>query len=161
MIGGALARPCDTFPNLFPPGTIWDRYPYLLPNVFSAFVVLIGVVNGLLFLEETHAERRLKRDRGLEAGRWILERLPLTRMSSSSTVPHSKAIQDETSPLLDVPEIESPPPGYQTREGSPSCSPRLGPLEDIKPPLPHQSQQQAIFTRQVVLNILSFGILAL
>ena len=79
MIGGALARPCISYPELFPSGTIWDRYPYLLPNLFSAFVVFVGVVNGILFLEETHAEKKLRRDRGLELGNWILARMPNLR----------------------------------------------------------------------------------
>ena len=71
MIGGALARPCISYPDLFPRGTIWDRYPYLLPNLFSAATVFVGLVVGLLFLEETHAEKKLQRDRGRELGNRI------------------------------------------------------------------------------------------
>ncbi|KXJ92229.1 major facilitator superfamily domain-containing protein [Microdochium bolleyi] len=160
MIGGALARPCESFPALFPPGTIWDRYPYLLPNVFSAFVVLIGVVNGLLFLEETHAEKRNQRDRGRELGRWILERLHTSPSPDSRSPPQVRFASDEERPLLDISEHESPPPGYQTREGSPTASPRLGPLVDVKVSIGERLESPPIFTKQVVLNIMSFGILA-
>lgn len=68
VIGGALARPCDSFPDYFPRGSVWDRYPYLLPNLFSVVVVCAGVVIGILFLEETHRELRHERDRGIELG---------------------------------------------------------------------------------------------
>ena len=50
-IGGALARPCISYPQFFAKGTIWDRFPYLLPNLFSAATVFIGVIVGLLFLQ--------------------------------------------------------------------------------------------------------------
>ncbi|KAH7030883.1 major facilitator superfamily domain-containing protein [Microdochium trichocladiopsis] len=160
MIGGALARPCDSYPRLFPPGTIWDRYPYLLPNVFSALVVLVGVANGLLFLEETHAEKKQKRDRGIEIGRWILDRISVSKLSDAKTSSRLQPGHDEERPLLEVSDTQSPPPGYQTREGSPSCSPRLGPLDDFKLPPQERPEKAVIFTRQVVLNIMSFGILA-
>src|SRR5689334_15510319 len=72
MIGGALAKPVDAFPSIFAPGSIWDRYPYLLPNLFSAICVFMGLVVGILFLEETHVEKKHNRDRGVELGRHIL-----------------------------------------------------------------------------------------
>ena len=72
MIGGALARPCLSYPELFPRGTIWDRYPYLLPNLFSAATVFIGVVIGFLFLEETHTAKKLERDAGRELGERLI-----------------------------------------------------------------------------------------
>src|SRR5689334_23256394 len=100
MIGGALARPCDSYPSLFSPGSIWDRYPYLLPNVFSAVIVLIGVVNGLLFLAETHAERRPRRNRGIETVPGSLEQLSFARFSGSPTSMQANVADDETRPLL-------------------------------------------------------------
>lgn len=168
MIGGALARPCISYPSLFPAGSIWDKYPYLLPNLFSAFIVLIGVINGILFLEETHCEKKLKRDRGLELGNWILSGLPIFRKCTESRDEKSKLAEMEAEPLLDHDEQL---PGYQTNENSPENSPRL---RSASVPsvawdaLDLENGQEdlnlgisGIFTRPVVLNIVSFGILAL
>ncbi|KAI2637074.1 MFS general substrate transporter [Hypomontagnella submonticulosa] len=167
MIGGALARPCISYPSLFPAGSIWDKYPYLLPNLFSAFIVLIGVVNGILFLEETHCEKKLKRDRGLELGNWILSGLPIFRKCAESRDEKSKLAEMEAEPLLDHDEQL---PGYQTNENSPENSPRLrsASVPSISwETLDLESGQEElnlgisrIFTRPVVLNIVSFGILA-
>ncbi|CAJ2513581.1 Uu.00g017000.m01.CDS01 [Anthostomella pinea] len=170
MIGGALARPCISYPSLFSPGTIWDRYPYLLPNLFSAFIVLIGVVNGILFLEETHAEKKHVPDRGLEMGKWIMSGLPSFRKCAAPRDEKTKmaeAESDELQPLIDHDEQL---PGYRTNENSPENSPRLRSASaasisrdtlDLA-----EGRKNAgvgitkIFTRPVVLNIISFGILA-
>jgi len=170
MIGGALARPCISYPSLFSPGTIWDRHPYLLPNLFSAFVVLVGVINGLLFLEETHPQRKMERDRGLELGNWILSKLPRFRKCAEQRDEKLKFKEqaDEFSLLL---EHDEQLPRYRTNENSPANSPRLtstpGPAIDRDPlDLRHPSDHVGVgvtktFTPQVVLNIASFGILAL
>ncbi|KAI1142304.1 MFS general substrate transporter [Hypoxylon sp. FL0543] len=168
MIGGALARPCISYPSLFSPGTIWDRYPYLLPNLFSAFVVFIGVVNGILFLEETHAEKKLSRDRGLELGNWILSGLPILRKCAEPRDEKSKLAEMETQPLIDHDDEQLP--GYRTNENSPESSPRI--RSASVPSISWDSLDleggrvdsnlgiSRIFNRPVILNIISFGILA-
>lgn len=168
MIGGALARPCISYPGLFPAGSIWDKYPYLLPNLFSAFIVVVGVVNGILFLEETHPEKKLRRDRGLELGNWILSKLPIFRKCAESRDEKSKLAEMETQPLIDHDEQL---PGYQTNENSPENSPRIRSAsvpsiswDSLDLESGHGNSNlgvSRIFTRPVVLNIISFGILAL
>lgn len=167
MIGGALARPCISYPSLFAPGTIWDRYPYLLPNLFSAFVVLIGVINGILFLEETHSEKKQKPDRGLELGNWILSCLPIFGKCAESRDEKAKFSEMETQPLIDH---EEQLPGYRTNEATPENSPRIRSASvpsiswetlDLESSREESSLGiSKIFTRPVVLNIVSFGILA-
>ncbi|KAK2732511.1 hypothetical protein FQN57_002603 [Myotisia sp. PD_48] len=71
-IGGSLAKPCDSYPSFFPRDTIFERFPFLLPNLVCVVVLIFGILIGILFLEETHAEKRLQRDRGLEVGRWLI-----------------------------------------------------------------------------------------
>ncbi|KAI8633327.1 MFS general substrate transporter [Xylariaceae sp. FL1651] len=169
MIGGALARPCVSYPSLFAPGTIWDRYPYLLPNLFSAFVVLIGVINGFLFLEETHARKKMERDRGLEVGNWILSMFTGFRKCSVPRDEKSKlpGHDDELQPLINHDEDL---PKYRSNENSPENSPRIrsaSVLSIARDPLDLGQAREHIgvgisrtFTRPVVLNIISFGILA-
>lgn len=52
-IGGILARPVLQYPNIFHKGTIWDHYPYLLPNVLCAAIALLAGLAMFLYLPET------------------------------------------------------------------------------------------------------------
>ncbi|KAI1190446.1 major facilitator superfamily domain-containing protein [Nemania serpens] len=169
MIGGALARPCVSYPSLFSPGTIWERYPYLLPNLFSALIVLVGVINGFLFLEETHGRKKMERDRGLELGDWILSKFTGFRKCTESRDEKSKLAdrEDEMQPLIDHDEQL---PTYRTNENTPVNSPRLrtasvatipqGTLDLIQPRDHVGVGISRTFTRPVILNIISYGILA-
>ncbi len=174
-----MARPCVFYPKIFPPGSIWERFPYLLPNLFSAVAVCCGVVIGILFLEETHLIKKKQRDRGLELGDKVLTRLANLRGK------RSKSEKAEEQPLL---ESEEQLPCYRTTENSPQLVSTVGPevLETLDlvlagpvppsppppppPPPPSQPIKKPIdlsrksppraFSKQVVLNIVSFGILA-
>ncbi|KAI1752608.1 MFS general substrate transporter [Xylaria castorea] len=169
MIGGALARPCISYPNLFPPGTIWDRYPYLLPNLFSAFVVLVGVINGLLFLEETHAQKKMERDRGLELGDWILSKLTGFRKCTEPRDEKSK-LSDHEDEMRALINHDEQLPTYRTNENTPASSPRLRSasaptITQDSLDLTQSSEHMGVgfsktFTRPVIMNIISFGIIA-
>jgi hypothetical protein len=160
VIGGALARPCVNYPSIFSPGTIWEQYPYLLPNLFSAATVCCGVVIGILFLEETHAEKKKRRDQGIELGNRIIAVVT----SSSWHIARGKKVEKQG--LLEYEEL----PGYQTTENSPQIASTSGP--ELQEPLdlshsaaggvsaPEPAAPKA-FTKPVVLNIISYGILAL
>ncbi|KAF4587489.1 MFS multidrug transporter [Ophiocordyceps camponoti-floridani] len=157
IIGGALARPCISYPDLFPRGTIWDRFPYLLPNLFSAAAVLVGVVIGILFLDETHADKKLQRDHGRELGRRLValfRRATVCKCREKQglfMVPDSKrgaygacgSVRDE------------PLPAYRSRESSPKLSP-----QSIRAPTKNGPSKTVVFTRPVIMNIVSYGILA-
>ncbi|RDL35819.1 MFS general substrate transporter [Venustampulla echinocandica] len=163
MLGGALAKPVDSWPTVFVPGSIWDRFPYLLPNLFCTIVVTIGVVIGILFLEETHEEKKYRHDPGLEAGKWIISKLTSCAETKSS---RGEKVTDVAEVLSLLSEDEQPP-GYQTTEGSPNLpstpSPEPEELldlnESISTPRPKPTTSKA-FTRQVILNIVGYGILA-
>jgi hypothetical protein len=116
--------------------------------------VILGLIIGFLFLEETHEDKKDRRDVGLEIGKWILRNLSWQKQGPSkagyfeSTM--SYITEDEkadfdacsTSPLLATAScptahsqiLESPPVKISLRQG---------------------------FTRQVSLIIISYGILAL
>ena len=167
MIGGALAKPVDTLPSVFAPGSLWDRFPYLLPNLFSAICVSLGVVIGLLFLEETHAEKKKGRDRGVEFGNYLLSYLPGASAEGKGRSPAKTA---EEQPLLF--ETEESLPGYLTNRATagPSSAPGTPEQEavDFEEACGGQASNQdssrpvaRIFTRPVVTIIASYGILAL
>lgn len=158
MIGGALARPCISYPNLFSPGTIWEKYPYLLPNLFSAVAVLCGLVVGILFFEETHAGKKTRRDAGIELGKRI------TNWISTATC-EGRAKKAEKQPLLEP--VFDQLPAYRSTESSPELT--SSPETDSPEPLdlegqeqtPPEAKEQKIFTKPVILNIVSYGVLAL
>ncbi|KAI9847604.1 MAG: hypothetical protein M1837_002178 [Sclerophora amabilis] len=164
-LGGALAEPCASYPSMFPRDTIFDRFPYLLPNLVCAAVVMCGVTIGILYLEETHEERKHRRDVGLEIGRWIWTQLRRQRPDCHNHSKAGDANLEDSQPLF---AEEEQPPGYCTTEGSPQlrCSKMMGPdtqelpdLEDIIAPEKPPPVVRA-FTKQVVLNIIGYGILA-
>jgi len=154
-LGGALARPCVSYPSLFARNTIFDKFPFLLPNLVCAAILACGVTIGILFLEETHQDLKYRRDYGLEAGQWILRRFQKSPEYESIADKLGVAGMEEFQFL-----IEDEPPGYRTTEGSPRM-----PSSRALSPVKMESQRkprgvQKAFTRQVILNIIGYGILA-
>lgn len=157
-----MARPVSGYPTIFAEGTIWDRFPYLLPNLVCTVIVSCGVVIGILFLEETHAEKKHRHDPGLAAGKWILSKF--TRCANLKASRSEKVTDlDEVSSLLS----DDQPPGYRTAEGSPKLPSTPSPepqevldLNDSRVVTRSKPAATKAFTRQVVLNIVGYGILA-
>ncbi|KAK8121618.1 hypothetical protein PG984_010288 [Apiospora sp. TS-2023a] len=53
-MGGFLAQPARFYPDLFPADGLFGRYPYLLPNLVAVVVVVLAIIQGIFFLEETN-----------------------------------------------------------------------------------------------------------
>jgi hypothetical protein len=176
MIGGALARPCISYPELFARSTIWDRFPYLLPNLFSAITVFVGVIIGILFLEETHAQKKHQRDRGLELGNYLVsfvcrfgkcryrERTPekqglLDGEHSGYYQEHGVGDGCSDTAANNASDSEEALPAYRSQDSSPKLLPQPDsqPAEVASSPAP----ESKIFTKPVIMNIVSYGILAL
>ncbi|KAI5463270.1 major facilitator superfamily domain-containing protein [Mariannaea sp. PMI_226] len=60
-IGGMFANPHESWPSMFPTGGLFDRFPYLLPNLVCAAMLLLSIVLGFILLEETHPNLRLSK----------------------------------------------------------------------------------------------------
>ena len=176
-MGGALAEPCKTFPDIFLPETIFHKFPFLLPNLVCTAVLAFGVLIGILFLEETHAEKKYNRDYGLETGEWLLRRLKACGDSMKDlTLTSDKSMSvtlHETHELLDDEELPeySPAddgglPGYRTTDGTPRQSSSRCPSPGPDSVSAHGPSKDVVrgtdkaFTKQVVLVIAAFGILA-
>jgi len=186
-MGGALADPVRNYSSAFNHGTIFERYPYLLTNLVCAAVVAFSLTIGMLFLEETHEDKKERRDIGLETGNWILSRFwrsaaaPVSsRKGDHSEEAYMLACEDDlppdysstaSSPVL-PPVVGLPPPEYRSIEGSPRSSEadadaRGGFAGDVEEALLDTQRESrkapaisCAFTRQVVYNIVGFGILA-
>lgn len=174
-LGGALAQPCKNYPGLFPHGSVLEKYPFLLPNLVCAAILSFGVVFGILFLEETHQKRKFQHDAGIEAGKWLLTRLRRPYSSSTTDRDQEKlaegfgSLMGEKPPDYSIAEDEELP-GYRTTEGTPrqSSSRSLSPiashvLDPARSDQPFRNMPRGAkkaFNKQVVLNIVGFGILA-
>ncbi|KAJ5681887.1 uncharacterized protein N7477_001827 [Penicillium maclennaniae] len=80
VLGGSLADPVNSFPQIFGPGSIiggkdgvwWmEHWPYALPNVLSAIFIFISLLAVFLGLEETHETGRYRVDWGRRLGKKI------------------------------------------------------------------------------------------
>lgn len=58
VIGGYLAEPVKNHPAVFAQNSIWDRYPFLLPNLVVVGFLLGSALIGLFYLEEVHPKFR-------------------------------------------------------------------------------------------------------
>ncbi|KFY47390.1 hypothetical protein V494_00002 [Pseudogymnoascus sp. VKM F-4513 (FW-928)] len=163
VLGGALAEPCKHYPSLFPRGTIFERFPFLLPNLFCTSVVILGVLVGFFFLEETHHEKKYERDVGLEFGKRIVAVFRRTEDANDLTSEKNIALMSETESLID--EFEQLP-RYQSTEASPQIPVTSQPeILDIISLDNNDSEPEKVvalkpFTRQIILNIAGYGILA-
>lgn len=83
-IGGMFANPHGSWPRVFPTGGLFDRFPYLLPNLFCAAMLLLSIVLGSFLLEETHPKLVAKKD---------------TPREPSEDSPLIASIQDASNPI--------------------------------------------------------------
>ena len=161
-----MAQPCESFPTIFIRGTLFDQFPFLLPNLVCTVILAFGVLVGVLFFKETHEELKGRRDVGIEAGKWLLSRFQPKPADRVIMDKGSEANLQEHFTLLEDEE----PPGYRTTEGSPhhpstpSRSPNALPADaKTKRGRGLKSKVRGVkgtFTKQVKLNIAAFGLLA-
>ncbi|KAK4216546.1 hypothetical protein QBC37DRAFT_397514 [Rhypophila decipiens] len=142
--GGFFARPADQYPNVFGNIEYFKRFPFALPNLMACCIFFVSFTTGLLFLRETLESKRHKRDWGLILGE------KLTRPFNRSRKHHHhhrhqhrrhSFVDDEASaPLLS--------------SGKLSSTERIA--VQVSPP-----SIKEIFTRQTVINLISYTFLAL
>ncbi|KAL5344642.1 hypothetical protein ACLOAV_010334 [Pseudogymnoascus australis] len=154
------------YPDLFPSGTIFEQFPFLLPNLVCTSVVVLGVLVGFFFLEETHHEKKYERDVGLEMGKHIPAIFQRNKDAYRlKTEKRISLISGETDLLID--DFEQLP-GYQSTEGSPQINvpAQLDNLDILSldnsgfVPKPEKGASLKPFTTQILLSIAGYGILA-
>lgn len=64
-MGGFLAQPAKFYPAYFAEDGLFGRYPYLLPNLVAVVVIVLAVIQGIIFLDETNP--RFKKQRHQQA----------------------------------------------------------------------------------------------
>lgn len=161
LIGGALAQPSLSYPWLFNGNSIFGAYPFLLPNLVCVVILMFGITIGILFLDETHGNRKRKADWGRRLGNILLKK------TLGSTFGFAAEPKGRTSMAqYPVSTEDEQPPGYRSTEGSPRVTsvPRvnLPAGADAESWLSSKECQGIIkvFNRQVILVIIGYGILA-
>jgi MFS family permease len=151
-LGGCLADPIINLPWLFgptgvlnlakdPAGVAWMRkYPFALPTIFNAGVLVCSLLLAVFGLKETMPGKEEHRDLGLMVGGHVkrfLRRTVFKRKEAGYTVLEDDS--EETKILTTVRVAEQPS--------------RLPPRLSIT--------SRAIYTREVLVTIISFGLLPL
>lgn len=101
-LGGYLAQPAVYYPNIFPAGGLFDKYPYLLANLASFVIVAISIIQGLLLLDETNIDLIKKRNKAAKYDDCDTdvedETSPLNPNKRNVTL--SRTVSDESTPLI-------------------------------------------------------------
>lgn len=84
-IGGTFADPNEAFPDLFPEGSLFARFPYLLPNLLCALLLLISILLGYFLLDETHPDMQPRNM--LPDDTFVSEETPLMETSDAMKRP--------------------------------------------------------------------------
>ena len=146
-----------TYPAIFGPGSFiggrdgvhWmKKYPYALPNLMSAFFLLISTLSVLLFLEETSELRKHIPDYPLTIGHWIQRHI--FRCHPASSEGYTQVPATEPASMADV-ELQQTPT---------SATPLTRPAWD-KPTFRRKLPFRRIWTPNLVMTMLSHGMLAM
>lgn len=114
MLGGFLSHPVSNYPNIFGHlGAVTDflvEYPYFLPCSISAFICLMGLVFGMIFLEETHKTVKYKRVHQDEEVLPVSDgRVDTENYSTFTTNSTTGAVKIQHSPTPTLHDRNSPP----------------------------------------------------
>lgn len=130
-IGGTFADPTTTFPNIFSPDGIFNTFPYLLPNLMCAGLLLISILAGYFLLQETHPDMQ-------------------PRVSLPDDTYHSEETPlMATADAIKTPAVDLRAETYGTFEGSDDSAWRNTPTKFTPP---------KIFSKNVVALIIALGI---
>ncbi|KAH0401176.1 MFS general substrate transporter, partial [Aureobasidium melanogenum] len=151
-LGGALANPYHVKPGqpLSNKPAFFERFPYALPNMLAVILFISGITIGILFLEETLAAKRDRRDYGLELGLKLKYYAKHAFRKTSQMFSSESGQEDsEREPLL-----------------KPQFAPSSGPDEETgaqatpKPTLPPPSFSEVLHY-QTIINLVVYTLLAL
>lgn len=153
--GGFFAQPARQYPALFGDSWLFNKYPFLLPNLMACVFFFISVVVATLFLRETLETKRHDRDWGLVLGEKISR--PFQRHAKSNNSAsrlQSRRHQTHRASFVDA---EATAPLLPTKSGASAVV--------VKPTKSNNSpaapRMRDVFTRNVVINLVAYTFLAL
>ncbi|KAL2372199.1 hypothetical protein RJ035_000465 [Blastomyces gilchristii] len=156
ILGGLLADPLGNYPGLFGPGSffggqhgVWwmQKWPYALPNLISAILVLISTLAVILGLDETHESAKYRSDWGRKAGKALWGYFKYGR-SSHNYHPIDGTYDVETAgESIDL---------ERSVQGSVPATP-----SSARAPRQQRMPFRQIWTRNVILTLLTHFVLAM
>lgn len=151
--GGALSNPYKrgSKDDASVDGRLLWKYPYALPNIVGSGFFLVGIITGILFLDETLASRKHKRDYGRLLGLDL--ELSIKRRIKALKDFFRRLRGEEAEPLL--------PADYRL----PNDTNTTITATDLKPGDPPSKPKPPTYTEvltpQTILNLLVYTILAM
>lgn len=136
--GGFFARPAEQYPGVFGDSWLFNKYPFLLPNLMACLFFFISVVVATLFLHETLETKRHEKDWGLQLGEKISQ--PFHKKPHYHHERHHR-------------------PSFLDAEASAPLLRSAGVAKTKKSEAPPTMKE--IFTPQVTVNIIAYTFLAL
>ena len=84
-LGGLLANPTKAYPTMFSEQGFFGHFPWALPNVVCAALMLISIVMSYFFLEETHPD--FTKDADPSVYHTIVEQTPMITAAGATADP--------------------------------------------------------------------------
>jgi predicted MFS family arabinose efflux permease len=163
-LGGCLADPIVNLPWLFGPTGVWNfssdpegvtwlrAFPFALPTLFNAGVLMVSLFFAIFFLKETMPGKTEHKDYGLLAGevvKKLCKRIFRKESASGYAAIHEEDEGQESSNMLEPPTPKAPEYSVQQVASAGPTKPKLS------------ITSRAIYTREVLVTIVSFGLLPL
>ncbi|KAK3324698.1 major facilitator superfamily domain-containing protein [Cercophora scortea] len=139
-IGGTFADPHESFPHLFPEGSLFVTFPYLLPNLICAGLLFVSILLGYFLLEETHPDMQPRVS--LPDDTFLSENTPLI----------------ETSDAMKRPAVDLRDENYGTMRGRNNKSSDSDKAKNIWGKDPEKRPQASIFNKRIMAVILALSI---
>ncbi|OQN97714.1 hypothetical protein B0A48_16034 [Cryoendolithus antarcticus] len=83
-MGGFLAQPTVFYPSIFPADGLFGKYPYLMPNIVAVVVIVLAIIQGAIFLEETNPNELVSDDDAIDTQSIMSEHTPMLRAPRAS-----------------------------------------------------------------------------
>lgn len=154
--GGALSNPYHRGPedDGSADGRLLWKFPYALPNIVGSCFFLVGIVTGILFLDETLASRKHQRDYGRRLG--VELEITIKRQIKSIKDYFRRLRGEETEPLL-----SSRNPEYFISEDTNTTVTAVDFKHGDPPTKPKPPSYTEVLTRETILNLFVYTILAM
>lgn len=151
-IGGTFSDPHASFSDLVPIGSLFDRFPYLLPNLLCALLLLVSIVLGYFLLEETHPD--LQRSSGEQT-------TVLDNNSQQVSFASDETPLLQTSDALKRPAVDLRAETYGTfrdREDVAIATDAASETRDTTLLLQEKPAEVSIFSRRIIAVVLALAI---
>lgn len=141
-IGGYFATPAKNFPDMFTSDGVFARFPYLLPNLICAGMMLASIIAGYFLLEETHPDMQ---PWSTEADLKHTEaETPLIPAQAGTTTAPANLAQDSSYGTFNKVQVDQAEEWRIRSDGRPGSS--------------GSGTGQKVFTKRVVMLIVALGV---